>query len=195
MAETPTTMKDLMDFMQQIQQSQEQLREELKGSQLDLQRDMLRYINETFERVEDRMRMRNEKNIEEIMANLGTHSPTRGSRANSFGSRDGNEETEAKRSAVVFQQESQSTGGDILGGQLGHLEESETPDGRTSMRSVTRNSGDRRPKNSIYLKNVAMGIESSDKYTVQPTIKIPLFEHKLKSTSPAAILRFVHVNG
>jgi hypothetical protein len=107
------------------------------------------------------------------MANLGTRSLTRGSRANSIGSHDGNEESEAKRSAVVFQQESQLTEGDILGGQLGHLEESETPDGRTSMRSVTRYSGDRRPKNSIYLKNVAMGIESSDNYTVQPTIKIP----------------------
>jgi hypothetical protein len=151
---------------------------------------MQRYVNETMERVEDRLRMRNDKNIEEKMANLGTRSPTRGSRANSIGSHDGNEESEAKRSAVVFRQESQPTEGDILGGQLGHLEESQTPDGRTSMRSVTRNSGDRRPKNSIYLKNVAMGIESSDNYTVQPTIKIPLFAHKLKSTSPAAILRF-----
>jgi hypothetical protein len=191
MAETPTTMKDLMDFMQQIQQSQEQLREELKGSQLDLQRDMLRYINETLEKVEDRLRMRNDKNIEEIMANLGTRSPTRGSRANSFGSRDGNEETENKRSAVLSQQESKPSEGDILGAQLGHLQESETSDGRTSMRSVTRNSGDRRPKNSIYRKNVAMGEDSSDIYTVQPTIKIPLFEHTLRSTQPGAILRFV----
>ena len=162
MAETPT-IQDLMDF---IQQSQEQLRQELQRSQSDQQRDMQRYINETLERVEDRLRMRNDKNIEEIMANLGTRSPTRGSRANSFGSRDGNEETETKRSAVLSQQESKPSEGDIHGGQLAHLEESETPDGRTSMRSVTKNSGDRRPKNSIYLKNVAMGIESSDNYTV-----------------------------
>jgi hypothetical protein len=59
------------------------------------------------------------------------------------------------------------------------------------MRSVTRNSGDRRPKNSIYRKNVAMGEDSSDIYTVQPTIKIPLFEHTLRSSQPGAILRFV----
>jgi hypothetical protein len=36
------------------------------------------------------------------MANLETRSSTRGSRANSIGSHDGNEETEAKHSAVVF---------------------------------------------------------------------------------------------
>jgi hypothetical protein len=61
------------------------------------------------------------------------------------------------------------------------------------MRSVTRRgSGDRKPKNSTYfLKNVTMGTESSDIYTVLPTIKIPLFEHKLRSTQPGAILRFV----
>jgi hypothetical protein len=55
-----------------------------------------------------------------------------------------------KHSVVVFQQESQPSEEDI-GGQLSHLEQSETPDGRTSMRSVTRQSGDRRLKNSIYL--------------------------------------------
>jgi hypothetical protein len=81
---------------------------------------------------------------------------------------------------VIFQQESKTSEGDLLGGQLSHLQESETPDGRTSMRSVTRNSGDRRPKNFIYRKNVAMG-----------AIKIPLFEHTLRSTQPGAILRFV----
>jgi hypothetical protein len=125
------------------------------------------------------------------MVTLETRSPTRGSRANSIGSHDGNEETEAKRSAVIFQQELQPSEGDLLGGQLSHLEESETPNGRTSMRGVTRNSGDRRPKNSIFLRNVAMGEDSSDTYAVQPTIKILLFEHTLRSTQPGAILRFV----
>jgi hypothetical protein len=178
MAATPT-MKDFVDVMSQmIRESQNELAAVIYQNQQQIQEQNASLA----EKIDD---------LSHRMITLETRSPTRGSRANSFGSRDGNDETEAKRSAVAFQQESQSTEGDILGGQLGHLEESETPDGRTSMRSVTKNSGDRRPKNSIYLKNVAMGIESSDKYTVQPTIRIPLFEHKLKSTSPAAILRFV----
>jgi hypothetical protein len=178
MAETPT-MKDFVDVMSKmIRESQNEILELVYQNQQQTQEQIVSIA----EKIDD---------MSQRMVTLETRSLTRGSRANSFGSRDGNEETEAKRSAVIFQQESKPSEGDLLGGQLSHLQESETPDGRTSMRSVTRSSGDRRPKNSIYRKNVAMGEDSSDIYTVQPTIKIPLFEHTLRSTQPGAILRFV----
>jgi hypothetical protein len=57
--------------------------------------DIQRHVNEIMERMEDRLRMKIDK-IDERVANLETSSPTRGSRVNSIGSHDGNEETEAK---------------------------------------------------------------------------------------------------
>jgi hypothetical protein len=178
------TIQDLINLIQQS-------REESQAEKLDLQRDIQRHLNETMERMEDRLRIRIER-IDERINTLETRSPTRGSRANSFGSRDDNaHDDEEKSSAIKFQQEAHLSQEDILEDQLGHFKDSETADGRTSMRSVTRNSGDRRPKNSVFLKNVAMGQDSSDRFAVQPTIKIPLFEHKLRSTQPGAILRFV----
>jgi hypothetical protein len=185
------TMQDVIDFIQQARAEFQEYRVESQGIILDLQRDMQRHVNETMGRAEDRLRMKIDT-INERVSNLDSRSPTRLSRANSFGSRDDNNvDQDAKASAVKFQQESQLSEEEKLGEQLSHLEHSETEDGRTSMRSVIRGSGDRRPKNSTYLKNVTMGTESSDTYTVQPTIKIPLFEHKLRSTQPGAILRFV----
>jgi hypothetical protein len=91
MAETPT-MKDFVDVMSKmIRESQNELLEVIYQNQQQTQEQNVSLA----EKLDD---------LSHRMVTLETRSPTRGSRANSFGSRDGNEETEAKRSAVIFQQ-------------------------------------------------------------------------------------------
>jgi hypothetical protein len=119
------------------------------------------------------------------------------SRAKSIGSGDDDHENEQPKLTVKLE-EQESKAPDKKEDQKSYLDdaiqnfdETEDQDGRTSMDMVTNKRSGRKQRYSSYQKPIEMVNELTESGTVLPTIKVPPFDGKLTSTTPAAILRIV----
>jgi hypothetical protein len=118
------------------------------------------------------------------------------SRANSIGSRDEDNDEhprvkinlEGQESKTDDRKEDQQS---YLDDAMRNMDEAEDQDGRTSMDMVTNKRGGKKQRYSSYQKPIEIVNELTESGTVLPTIKVPPFDGKLTSTTPAAILRFV----
>jgi hypothetical protein len=120
------------------------------------------------------------------------------SRANSIGSRDDDRDNEQSPRLTVKLEEQESKASNEKRDQKSYLDDAiqnfdqtEDQDGRTSMDMVTNKRSGRKQRYSSYQKPIEMVNELTESGTVLPTIKVPPFDGKLNSTTPAAILRFV----
>jgi hypothetical protein len=120
------------------------------------------------------------------------------SRANSIGSRDDDRDNEQSPRLTVKLEEQESKASNEKGDQKSYLDdaiqnfdETEDQDSRTSMDMVTNKHSGRKQRYSSYQKPIETVNELTESGTVLPTIKVPPFDEKLTSTTPAAILRFV----
>ena len=132
------------------------------------------------------------------MDTLETSRSRNHSRANSIGSRDEDHEKEQPQRLTVKLEEQESKASDKKEDQKSYLDdaiqnfdETEDQDGRTSMDMVTNKRSGRKQRYSSFQKPIEMLNELTESGTVLPTIKVPPFDGKLTSTTPAAILRFV----
>jgi hypothetical protein len=117
------------------------------------------------------------------------------SRSNSFGSRD--EDPRARGINFGAEQETKTRDGetegqDFLDDAIHNLAAVEDDQGRTSMIRVMKQTESRYRRTSLG-KDIQMAEDSvlDQEVKVQPTIKVPPFEYKLKSTAPGAILKFI----
>jgi hypothetical protein len=127
----------------------------------------------------------------ERVETLETRSPTRGSRANSFGSHGSVAKTleEEIQQKIKSPENKDSRDGNILDDMQLRFDGQEDAEGRTSMNRVTRRTDGKMPRSTMG-KTMDILERAMENGAVLPTLSVPPFQYRLKSTSPSAILRF-----